>query len=307
MSKMRVVQYLLCFLLVLGLVGGLAVNKAAFAAKQSIEGHLTTLPNQEGQEPEPKLEITAKYPEMEGKSGDSYEFEIDINYAMAKEARIFDLNVIVPENWVTTVRPTYGGGDTDISAVRMQANVNFPEKVKLVAIPLPWALPDPGEYTITLEATSGDIKGSIDLKAIVTARYNFEMYTETGRLNTEAKSGKENHFTIKLTNTGSAAIDDISFSTTGKPQGWSVTYTPEKIDKLEAGLTQDVDVVIEPPPDTIAGDYSMTLRSESNEFNDSLDIRVTVLAPTIWGWVGIIIVVLVIIGLAVLFRQLGRR
>ena len=36
-------------------------------------------------------------------------------------------------------------------------------------------------------------------------------------------------------------------------------------------------------------------------------IRVTVLTPTIWGWVGVIIVVLVVIGLMVMFWRLGRR
>ena len=305
MNKMRVIQFLMCVLLMVSLMGGLALDKAALANIQGIDTPSTILPNQEEEEPE--LLITTKYPELEADSGGSYEFELELSYPNAKEARIFDLDIITPPNWITTVKPSFGGGDSSISAVRMQPNVNFPEKVKLTVLPLPWDLPDPGEYTITFEATSGDIQKSIDLKAIVTARYNFGLYTETGRLNTEVKSGEENHFTVKLTNDGSAAVDDISFSTTGKPEGWKVIYTPEKIDKLESGLTQDVDVVIEPPSDTIAGDYAMTINATSNKFRDDIAVRVTVLTPTIWGWVGIIIVVLVIIGLAVLFRQLGRR
>ena len=40
---------------------------------------------------------------------------------------------------------------------------------------------------------------------------------------------------------------------------------------------------------------------------DNIDIRVTVLTKTIWGWVGIGIVVLVIIGLFAMFMRLGRR
>jgi uncharacterized membrane protein len=36
-------------------------------------------------------------------------------------------------------------------------------------------------------------------------------------------------------------------------------------------------------------------------------LRVTVLTPTVWGWIGLIIVVLVIAGLGVLFMKLGRR
>jgi uncharacterized membrane protein len=38
-----------------------------------------------------------------------------------------------------------------------------------------------------------------------------------------------------------------------------------------------------------------------------MQVRVTVLTPSIWGWVGIIIIVVVIVGLALLFMRLGRR
>jgi len=79
------------------------------------------------------------------------------------------------------------------------------------------------------------------------------------------------------------------------------------VENLAPGLAQDVDVVIEPPEKTIAGDYSITIRADSEETSDSLEFRVTVETPTIWGWVGIAIVLVVIAGLAVLFRQLGRR
>ena len=143
--------------------------------------------------------------------------------------------------------------------------------------------------------------------ATVTARYEMGLYTETGRLNTEATAGEDKHFAIKLVNFGSAAIEDITFSSS-KPEGWSIKFNPEKVDSLESGLTQDVDVVINAPKGkTIAGDYVVTINAKSMKVNDSLELRVTVLTPSIWGWVGIIIVLVVIAGLAVIFRQLGRR
>ena len=64
---------------------------------------------------------------------------------------------------------------------------------------------------------------------------------------------------------------------------------------------------MEPPEKAIAGDYSITLNSDSPKANDDVELRVTVVTPTIWGWVGIGIVLAVIVGLALLFRQLGRR
>ena len=96
--------------------------------------------------------------------------------------------------------------------------------------------------------------------------------------------------------------------TADKPEGWTVTFKPEKVDSLGAGQTQQEDVVITPPEGkTIAGDYVITLHASNDKVNQSMQVRVTVLTPSIWGWVGIIIIVVVIAGLAVLFMRLGRR
>jgi len=89
---------------------------------------------------------------------------------------------------------------------------------------------------------------------VVTARDEFELHTATGRLNTEVTAGEDNHLSIRLVNTGTAAIEDITLSSS-KPEGWSITFTPDKVDSLEPGLSQEVDVVIKPPRKTIAGDY----------------------------------------------------
>ena len=61
------------------------------------------------------------------------------------------------------------------------------------------------------------------------------------------------------------------------------------------------------PDRTIAGDYSLGITANSPEVTKSLDFRVTVSTPTIWGWIGFGIVGLVVLGLAVVFFRLGRR
>jgi len=80
------------------------------------------------------------------------------------------------------------------------------------------------------------------------------------------------------------------------------------VESLEPGLAQEVTVTMKPPDKVIAGDYAITLFADSEEYSaDPLKMRVTVMTPTIWGWVGILIVLAVIAGLAVIFRRLGRR
>ena len=61
------------------------------------------------------------------------------------------------------------------------------------------------------------------------------------------------------------------------------------------------------PDRTIAGDYLLTLTANSPEVNKTVDFRVTVSTPTVWGWIGFAIVALVVLGLGVVFFRLGRR
>ena len=131
--------------------------------------------------------------------------------------------------------------------------------------------------------------------------------TDTGNLNTQATAGKDNNFSFNMVNSGSASLDNLNL-TADKPQGWTVTFKPDKVDSISAGQTQQEQAIITPPEGkTIAGDYIITFKASNDKVNQSMQVRVTVLTPSIWGWVGIIIIVVVIGGLAVLFMRLGRR
>lgn len=304
MSRWRAVYFLLCFVLVFGVLGGLAGSRPALAANENINGAVLSVPNQEQPELPESLDLTCLFPVLRAKSGNSYEFKVGLQYYGSAAARTFQLAVTTPQDWVAAIVPDFG--TTEISAIQLQPFQSYPENVKITAVPYPWALPEPGEYVITLTAISGDIRETLDLTAVVTARYEFTLTTDTGRLNTEATAGKESHVSIQMINSGSAAIESAALTSTN-PEGWNISFNPEKIDSLDAGLTQEIDVTIQPPAKAIAGDYSITLRADSTEVSDNIELRVTVLTPTIWGWVGIIIVLVVVAGLVVLFRQLGRR
>lgn len=307
MSKTKVVCYFLCFILLFVMGAGLAGSQLVKADQKGSGDLFLLAPGQEEQPPpEEKLEIESKYPVLSAKSGEVFEFSVDLKYQGGKRKR-FDLTFATPPQWAAIA--TAGYPEKQIPAIEMGPAEKFPvtESIKVKFGPVGGKYPEPGDYILTLEASSGDLRASIELKAVVTAKYEFKITTATGRLNTNADAGEDNHFSILLSNTGSAAIENITFSST-KPEGWSVTFTPEKVDSLDSGLTQEVDVVINPPRKTIAGDYQITLRAESKDFSpDPLKLRVTVLTPTIWGWVGVIIVLVVIAGVGVVFWRLGRR
>jgi len=178
--------------------------------------------------------------------------------------------------------------------------------VKVVLEPVSEDLPEPGDYTAMFEAVSGDVRETIELTARVSAKYGFAMRTPTLRLNADVTAGDDNHLTVLLVNSGSAPVENVSL-TSSKPEGWRITYEPDKIDSVAPGTTEEVDVIITPPKRTIAGDWPITLQARSEQASDSLQLRATVLTSTIWGVVGILIVVMVVAGVGLLFWRLGRR
>jgi uncharacterized membrane protein len=198
--------------------------------------------------------------------------------------------------------------DKHITAIDLKPmGVTYGDKTRVVATAPFWPLPEPGEYKIIVEAVSGELRDSIELTAVITARYNLLLAPAGERYDTKAKAGRDNSFSIEAGNLGTAPIDKINLSA-NKPEGWTVEFTPDKVDSLNALDTQTVDLNIKPPPETIAGDYVITVRASGVQATSrELNIRVTVETPTIWGWVGVAIIVVVIVGLVVIFLRFSRR
>lgn len=283
---------------------------AVSAAQVDNSGEASQYILREDAQPAEKLELTCQYPVLSSYAGLNYSYSISVNYTGGKESKVFKLDAVVPEGFVSSIAPGYGEGQ-EIAAVRLDASKGYPETVKLSVRPYAWKVPLPGEYPITFEVSSGELKSSLLLTAIVTANYDMKMTTPDGRLNTEATAGQDNVFTVVVANSGSADLDkvEVTCKAQDRPSGWTVTCKPDKIDSLKAGDTKEIQVTLKPSEKTIAGDYMLTVQAEPESKNafTNLQIRTTVLTPTIWGWVGVGIVVLVVLALAVIFIRFGRR
>lgn len=248
---------------------------------------------------EPSITFDIVYPELKAKSGSQFSFSADILFTGEDETTV-KLTAEAPQGWYVSIQPAYE--ENEISAIKLKPDKK--ESLKFVAVPL--TKQEPGEYVIKIKAEADNLKAEAELKAIITATYELTFTPTSGRYDTKVTAGKDNHFALQLKNTGSAAIEKITLTSSG-PEGWRIKFNPSEIDKLEAGLTKDIDLIITPPEKTIAGDYMLTLDVNSENSNQKIDLRVTVQTPTIWGWVGIGIIVVVIIGIGVIFAKLGRR
>jgi len=258
---------------------------------------------------EAMVELSPLYPRLEAIAGGDFVFEVEFAYMgleITDESRDFNLRTIAPKGWEVYMTPPYEK-EKKVSAIRLKPAFSPGNKLRVVATAPFWPLPEPGEYKITLEAISGEVKGSIEFKAVITAKYILFVVPVAERYNTTAKAGEDNFFSISVGNLGTAAVNDIKLSSTG-PEGWQIEFSPDKVDSIEAIADQVIDVNIKPPSKTIAGDYVISLRASGKQTSSGeINIRVTVETPTIWGWVGVGIILVVVAGLVVIFLRFSRR
>ena len=295
---MKIGRQILCFIILLGSAFGIWLPQAVFAQDGTIEEKLEAVK---------RIEIAPVYSTLEAASGEEFEFEVEFMYVGAMP-RVFELRASGPGGWSVYMTP-YFDREKRIRDISLVPSFNFGDKIRVVAVS-PFIPPvEPGEYKINLEVVSGDgdIATAIELKAIITARYSLILVPSAERLNTTAIAGRDNFFSIDAGNLGTAAIDNIKFSVS-KPEGWAVEFSPEKMARFTALDAQTVNVNIKPPPRTIAGDYSVKIQASGDQVtSNELDIRVTVESSTIWGWVGVAIILVVSGGLIFMFLRFSRR
>jgi uncharacterized repeat protein (TIGR01451 family) len=303
MSKLKLTCLMSCLLLVVAIFSGLA-NPQIIAAQSEQQTSL----------PEEKIEFEVEYPVLSGTADTSFQFSIQLSYVGGEEPRVFDLLATAPSGWTVRIASS-ASSTTQLSAIRLDPSSTYPETLTVTAIAPYWLFPEPGDYTITLQAAAGDIESSVDVTARITATYHLAAETKTGLLNIKATAGKESNFTIVVTNIGTDDFNEIKFSSS-EPAGianeeWEVSFEPDKIESMAPLDEREIEVTIKPPSKAIAGDYMTTITfgtdPDTTTQPPELDIRVTVGTSTRWGWIGAGIVVVVIAGLAVGFRKLGRR
>jgi uncharacterized membrane protein len=157
-----------------------------------------------------------------------------------------------------------------------------------------------------VEAQSPKAKADKDVKVVLTGTYSLKAGTPNGLLSVSTERGQKASVTLLVQNKGSAAQREIKFSAL-KPENWKVEFKPEKIENLEAGGIKQVEMTMIPAERALIGDYSVSVQVDGEKANDNVEFRVTIRAASKWAWIGVGIIVLVVLGLTVMFRILGRR
>ena len=205
-----------------------------------------------------------------------------------------------PVGWQVSFLPS--GESTKVAALDVAARSTQGVDISVT----PPANAEAGEYTITCTATSASEKMTVELSVTITGSYALDMSTPSGRLSLDAYANKESAIQLTLTNTGNTELTNVNL-TTSAPSGWNVRFETETIELIEAGATIETTAYITPGEDAMSGDYVTTLKAGSGKASDSIELRVTVKTETVWGFAGILIIVLLAAALAAVMRKYGRR
>jgi uncharacterized membrane protein len=247
------------------------------------------------------IELTAgSYPVLQGPSDAKFEFSLDVKNKTDKE-NTFTLTAKGPKNWQINFKPPYE--DKYISSLRLKDNES--KSINVEVTPERFTT-KAGDYRIPVTISAGELKADTELTVILTGTYKLDAGTPTGLLSLDTEKGKPGNMSIYIKNTGSATINTIEFLSV-KPENWKVEFTPETIEFLEPGDLKQIEVSITPAQEALVGDYAVGLSIKGEKASDDLEMRVTVKSSAAWGWIGIGIIVLVIVGLFGLFVSLGRR
>jgi uncharacterized membrane protein len=244
--------------------------------------------------------VTTSYPVLQGQTDASFEFSLEVNNKSEAD-RNFNLSAQVPPKWDVSFKPAYE--QKQISSFRIKGGAS--QTVAVQVSPAKDATS--GSFPLLVWVASGDKKVEVKLTVVLTGIYKLDAGTPTGLLSLEALAGKSANMSVFVKNTGSAVNKNISFSSF-KPENWKVEFKPEKIEALEPNALKQVEVIITPAAQSLVGDYSVGLSVDGEKGSSkTIELRVSVKTSAAWGWIGIIIIVLVIAGLGGLFLWLGRR
>lgn len=248
------------------------------------------------------LKLTTDYPILKGASGTKFEFKATIANNTGKD-NTFGLSATSPGNdWQVFFQPAFDQKQISSTSVKSGSTADVNVEVQSPATAKPADFP----ITVKVSDDAGDT-ASVDLKVTIIGNYKVDLTTPTQQLNTNATAGQAKTLQVIVANTGSAAVQNISLTATGLPSGWTMTFQPDKVDSIDPGTVRQVQATLTPAAKAIAGDYSISLAASSTQASINKDFRVTVETPTIWGWVGIGIVVVVVGGLVWMFASYSRR
>ncbi|MDR2366652.1 MAG: hypothetical protein LBF58_00855 [Deltaproteobacteria bacterium] len=246
------------------------------------------------------LTVATSYPEIGGPSDGKFSFSLDIRNNGPEDALV-NLQAEVPQDWEYSFKPGYE--DKQISSIHVTKGQNRSVTLDLT----PAYMAEVGSYGIKVKAEQPNGSAEADLTVNLTGTYKIRAVSANDLLSTSAEVGKSVTVTLFVLNEGSAPQREISFLAV-KPDNWEVVFDPPSLQNVPPRSSPaQVDMTITSAANALVGDYGLGLSVQGEKAQSALDFRVTLKAGSAWAWLGAILIVAAVAGLALAFLRLGRR
>lgn len=244
-----------------------------------------------------QTELNTEQANLEGHSDATFTYSVNLQnrtaekqtYALTSQAEPgWDVTFSADSKQVSSVEVDPGGSKAITVNVKPAENVTK------------------GTFKIPIRAYNQSTDAQLVLEAAISGKYSMELTTPSGLLSTDVKAGGSKTVELVVKNTGTADLTDINL-TSSAPSNWEVTFNPKTIDKLAAGKSTTVEAKLTSSDKAIAGDYVTDMTAQASEASSTATFRVAVKGSVLWGWIGVLIILVILGGIYVLIRKYGRR
>jgi uncharacterized membrane protein len=246
-----------------------------------------------------KLTLNPQLPELRGTSKSSFEFQLGIKNDSGKKVTV-SLSAQAPQNFDATFTEQYGS--QELNALPLDPGQSKDVKLKV----RPPNTVAAGKYKVSAKVSAEDASATTELVMDITGQPKIDISGREGLLSARASAGVETSIPVVLTNSGTAAAEQVELSGSA-PSGWKINFEPKTVDRIAPNENKDVQALITPPAKAIAGDYVTTMRASARGESASQTFRVAVVTSTMWGIVGVALIGIALLVLVGAVAWFGRR
>lgn len=241
--------------------------------------------------------FTSRLFNIEAPVNETFRFQTTLQNDSEK-VQVYELNAEAPKGW----RLVFKARGSQVTSINLEPGKS--ESINVEAKAAHDAAPK--KYTFPIKATSGNDSMELELEAVVEGAYDMELTTPSGRLNGEITEGKNTEIHLKVKNTGSLLLNEISLSSNTPPK-WEVSFSPSELEQLAPGKSADVIATLSVPDKTLAGDYVSKFTAKNSESTSSATYRMTVKTSILSGSIGVLIILIAVGFVYTLIQKFGRR
>jgi uncharacterized membrane protein len=246
-----------------------------------------------------KLTMEPQLPSLRGNARSSFEYQLNVKNDSGRNL-VVGFAAQGPANFETSFTEQYGS--QEINSIPVEAGQSKTVKLKV----RPPTTIGAGNYPVTIKASAEDATAETKVALEIAGQPRLSLAGRDGLVSSRAEAGKETTIPILITNTGTAPADEVELTSTA-PSGWKIVFEPKAVDRIPPGQNKEVQALVTPPDKAVAGDYAPTFNVASRGETASTQFRIAVGTSTMWGFVGLGIIVIALLIMVGAVARFGRR